>query len=174
MQQERKEFGRDLIWRSRLRRSLFPPSVATVALLILGHEFLRQAARFHIPVDPVVADVTIAVLLAGSIGFLLARGVRFSERELEAAWLEKEEAGQALRSLSRKLEERDEKVSSLHGELGEAMAKLENVERERVEVAAREHKRIGEYLHDNIGQLLTGIGYCQPWSRAAAAGAKCA
>ncbi len=44
-------------------------------------------------------------------------------------------------------------------ELREAMARVDRLEREAVTIAAREHKRIGEYLHDNIGQLLTGIGF---------------
>jgi len=44
-------------------------------------------------------------------------------------------------------------------ELEEAKARVEVLEREAVEIAAREHRRIGEYLHDNVGQLVTGIGF---------------
>jgi signal transduction histidine kinase len=43
--------------------------------------------------------------------------------------------------------------------LREATARIVELEEEAAGAAGREHKKVGAFLHDHIGQLLTGIGY---------------
>lgn len=143
----------------RLVRTFVP----MVAISIVVYDLTRQAARNQLNLHPVVLDFAVMVGMVALVGYIVARTARRLGREIDRAQKEKARAESRLRVLNRDLEvrvaERTEKLTRVNRELRESLEKVDDVERERVEVAAREHKRIGEYLHDSIGQLLTGIGY---------------
>lgn len=71
---------------------------------------------------------------------------------------EREVSGKSV-DLERKLAERTEALEQTTVALREATKQICELNREAVGIASREHQKIGAFLHDNIGQLLTGIGF---------------
>ena len=66
---------------------------------------------------------------------------------------------QALAALELRVEQRTAELSESNARLRQEMAERQRVEREVVEISLDQQRRIGQELHDQAGQRLTGLAY---------------
>jgi signal transduction histidine kinase len=120
-----------------------------LAALVLG---ASRASMQDDPAEP-VAGVLPSVFLvsAGAVCGALMRAVSVPARSRRSQGRHAAKAGNGGGD--------DPSHERLRLALAQAEARVAELEREAVKIAGREHRRIGEYLHDNIGQLVTGIGF---------------
>jgi signal transduction histidine kinase len=67
------------------------------------------------------------------------------------------ELGQARTSLETRVQERTAELETINRQLRDEIAERHALERQVLEVAAAEQRRIGQDLHDDLGQQLTGL-----------------
>lgn len=67
--------------------------------------------------------------------------------------------GSRTREIERTVRERTAELTGANAELRRLMEERRRLEQELLEVSSREKQRIGQDLHDSLGQKLTGAGY---------------
>jgi signal transduction histidine kinase len=144
---------------ARLMRLFVPLTL----LLLTASDMIAHTARNSQGFHPALLDVSL--LLAGLMVIGIAVGGLASHlgREIDQAHQRERVAEGKLRALNARLEEhiaqRTEELRRANASLSVALGEMHQIERELMELTAREHARIGRDLHDSVGQVLVAIGF---------------
>ncbi len=91
---------------------------------------------------------------AGDITHKIVTGIDITERAEATAALRR-----ARRELEARVRERTSELATTNAELQSEIAERRRLEREIIDAAEREQMRIGQELHDNLGQQLTAVAF---------------
>ena len=119
----------------------------------LLHEALRSF-RWHL-VGYAVGLTLLMVLLT----YMTERRLHSEQARREAERRVREVLQQAHDALERRVEERTADLVAANASLQRESAERQRMVREVLEVSDREQRRIGQDLHDGLGQLLAGIAF---------------
>jgi len=86
-------------------------------------------------------------------------GIVINARDVTKRVRAEEALREAHRTLERRVERRTAELEATNAALKEEIVEREKLEKEVAEISHKEQQRIGQELHDGLGQELTGLGY---------------
>jgi signal transduction histidine kinase len=154
-----------LVWfagpsvKSQLLRAFVPMALAFVVLDSLLVRLFDSVLIVH----PALQDGLAGVILmvgAAAVAAWLARSiggkVDDAERMRENAECELKQVNQ---ELDHRVKQRTTELERTNESLIERIEECDRLQRQLIEISGREQRRIGQDLHDGLGQVLTGIGF---------------
>src|SRR5262249_28081121 len=117
------------------------------------HEALRSF-RLHL----VGYAVGLALLIA-LLTYMTWRHLRSEQTRRTSEQRFREMLQQAHEALEHHVEERTAALMAANASLQREIAERQRTAREMLEISTREQRRIGQDLHDGLGQLLTGMAF---------------
>ena len=120
----------------------------TLPILLFLIVVSDEAYEFFFDDTPLWSRVfAVEVFIFGILGPIV---VWFTLGWIRAMWLEREQNHKALRQMYEELTVAQERLKALHGQRGELLNRLMNVQEE-------ERRHLAREIHDELGQLLTGL-----------------
>ncbi|MFN8495291.1 MAG: sensor histidine kinase [Caldilineaceae bacterium] len=120
----------------------------TLPILLFLIVVSDEAYEFIFDDSPLWSKVfAVEVFIFGILGPIV---VWFTLDWIKAMWVEREQNHKALRQMYDELTAAQERLKALHGQRGELLNRLMNVQEE-------ERRHLAREIHDELGQLLTGL-----------------